>query len=126
MAAAARGKPRLYLDTSIPSAYWDDREPVRMARTREFWQQLPAYQVFVSAMTVSEAERHPDASRRTELLGLLRPFTVLPVTGEAEALADEYVGRGVFPLTARADAVHVAVATVHGVGNVVSWNFQLW
>lgn len=124
MAAAPRGKPRLYLDTSIPSAYWDDREPVRMARTREFWQQLPAYQVFVSAMTVAEVERHPDAVRRAELLDLLRAFTVLPVTAEAEALADEYLGREVFPRAARADALHVAAATVHGMGILVSWNFR--
>jgi len=85
MATRPRGKPRLYLDTSIPSAYWDDREPDRRAKTREFWEQLPSYEVFISAMTVSEAGRHPDASRRMELLGLLQPFTVLAVTGEAEA-----------------------------------------
>jgi len=124
MATPPGRKPRLYLDTSVPSAYWDDREPSRMTRTREFWRQLPSYAVFVSAMTVAELERHPDGVRRTELLGLLQPFTVLPVTAEAEALADEYVGREVFPRTARADAVHVAVATIHGIGVLVSWNFQ--
>ncbi len=95
-----------------------------MTRTREFWQQLPAYDVYVSAMTIDEVSRHPDKVRRTDLLDLLRPFTVLPVTAEAEALADEYVGREVFPRRARADAVHVAVATVHGIGILVSWNFQ--
>jgi len=117
-------KPRLYLDTSIPSAYWDDRDAERMKRTREFWQQLPAYEVHVSAMTIDEVGRHPDAARRRELLDLLRPFTVLPVTAEAEALADEYVGREIFPRGARADAVHVAVATIHGVAILVSWNFR--
>jgi hypothetical protein len=55
---------------------------------------------------------------------LLRPFTVLPVTAEAEVLADEYIGREVFPRAARADALHVAVATIHGVGIIVSWNFR--
>ncbi|MGH7406798.1 MAG: PIN domain-containing protein, partial [Candidatus Methylomirabilales bacterium] len=85
MATPPRRKPRLYLDTSIPSAYWDDREPARMARTREFWQQVPAYDVYVSAMTIDEVSRHPDKVRRTDLLDLLRPFTVLPVTAEAEA-----------------------------------------
>ena len=36
----------------------------------------------------------------------------------------EYLGRDIFPRPARADAVHVAVATVHGVGILVSWNFR--
>ena len=124
MGDAPRGKPRIYLETSVPSAYWDDRDPVRMGRTREFWQQLPSYEVFVSVMTIDEVERHPEEGRRRDLLDLLRPFTVLPLTPEAEALADEYIGRQVFPRGARADAVHVAMATVHGIGIVVSWNFR--
>jgi predicted nucleic acid-binding protein len=124
MVPTLKGRARVYLDTSIPSAYWDDRDPSRRAKTREFWQQLPSWEVFVSAMTVAEVGRHPDATRRAEILDLLRPLTVLPVTPEAEALADEYLGREVFPRPARADAVHVAVATVHGVGILVSWNFR--
>ena len=40
MVERARGKPRLYLETSIPSAYWDDRDPARMAKTKEFWQPI--------------------------------------------------------------------------------------
>ncbi len=124
MVTALKGRPRVYLDTSIPSAYWDDRDPVRKAKTREFWQQLPSYEVLVSAMTIAEVERHPDEAHRAEILNLLRPFTVLPVTAEAEMLADEYIGREVFPRAARADALHVAVATVQGVGIIVSWNFR--
>ena len=57
-------------------------------------------------------------------MDLIRSFAVLAVTAEAEALADEYVGREVFPRAARADAIHVAVATVHGIGILVSWNFR--
>ena len=89
MVATLKGRARVYLDTSIPSAYWDDHDPSRKARTREFWPQLPSWEVFVSAMTIAEVERHPDATRRAEILDLVRPFTVLPVTPEAEALADE-------------------------------------
>lgn len=124
MAERVRGRPRLYLETSIPSAYWDDRDPARMAKTREFWHQVPLYEVFVSRMTLSEIQAHPDETRRNQLLDLVQPFTVLGVTAEAEALADEYLGRAVFPLAARADAVHVAVATVHAVGIILSWNFR--
>lgn len=28
---------QLYLDTSVPSAYFDDRTPTRQALTRKFW-----------------------------------------------------------------------------------------
>jgi hypothetical protein len=50
--------------------------------------------------------------------------TLLPLTDRAEELARAYVQAGV--LTARYidDARHVAIATTHGIGLIVSWNFK--
>jgi hypothetical protein len=31
-------KPLLYLDTSVPSAYYDDSHPERQAATVRFWE----------------------------------------------------------------------------------------
>jgi len=36
--------PRVYLDTSVPSAYWDDRAPERQELTKRFWsERLPDF-----------------------------------------------------------------------------------
>ena len=33
-------KLKLYLDTSVPNAYFDDKNPPRQITTKEFWQKL--------------------------------------------------------------------------------------
>ena len=57
-------KLRVYLDTSVISAYFDDRAPDRMAETRAFWSKLPQFEVSTSALVREEIERTPDARRR--------------------------------------------------------------
>ena len=49
---------------------------------------------------------------------------LLPLTAETEELAAAYLSHKVVPSRFANDARHVAVACVHGVGLVVSWNFQ--
>jgi predicted nucleic acid-binding protein len=45
----------LYLDTSVPSAYFDHRTKERRGATIAFWENtLPQYRVFVSEITIEE------------------------------------------------------------------------
>ncbi len=47
----------LYLDTSVPSAYYDKRAKERQDATIKFWKEvLPNYKVYVSEITVGELE----------------------------------------------------------------------
>ena len=49
---------------------------------------------------------------------------VLPDSDEADALAQAYLDRGIVGPGSRADALHVALATVGGADAIVSWNFK--
>ncbi len=50
-------KETLYLDTSVPSAYHDDRAKERKEATIKFWKEvLPLYQVYISEITIEELE----------------------------------------------------------------------
>lgn len=81
---------RLYLDTTVPSAYIDARAPDRQRLTLEFWQdRLPSYEPVISALVIAEIRDTSDADRRRRLEALLEPFPSLPVTLEAEGLADQ-------------------------------------
>lgn len=118
-------KERVYLDTTVPSAYFDDRAPDRQRRTKEFWStRLPGFVSSVSEVVVTEIAQTPDERRRTDMLGLVADFAVLGVSAEGHALADEYVARGIFPEKYWADALHVAIASAEGIPNLVSWNFE--
>ena len=51
-------------------------------------------------------------------------FETLQESDETQALAEYYVTSKVFAPGFRADARHVAIATVHEVDALVSWNYR--
>lgn len=117
-------KLRVYLDTSVVSAYVDDRLPERRRATTEFWSRLGIYDVSISELTLIEVQATGELGAREEMLRLIRPCVVLPVDEEARYLAGEYVRRGVFTRGTMEDATHVAVAVVSRQDILVSWNFR--
>ena len=115
---------RLYLDTSVISAYMDDRMPERRWATLEFWGRLREFDVSISELTVTEVRATGAVGPRRQMEELIAPFEVLPVGEEDRALAREYVRRGVFSPATMDDALHVAVAVVSRRDLLVSWNFR--
>ena len=116
---------RLYLDTTVPSAYIDARAPDRQRLTLEFWQdRLQSYEPVISPLVVAEIRNTPDAEKRRRLEALVEPFLSLPVTLDAEDLADQYVARGSLRDKFRDDALHVAIAVTQQIGLFASWNFK--
>lgn len=121
MTTAAYNK-RVYLDTSVISALFDERAAERQRMTENFWKSLKHQTVFISTLVRNEIESAPNPLR-IKLTEKLEGFSVLPVTPEAEELAQEYVEQGVFPDRYSSDALHVAIAVFHRVEYLVSWNF---
>jgi predicted nucleic acid-binding protein len=115
---------RLYLDTSVISAYVDDRMPERRLATVEFWRRLPEFDASVSELTVTEIGATRDVGARRQMEELIAPCEVLPVDEEGQALAREYVRRGIFSPATVDDALHVAVALISRRDLLVSWNFR--
>lgn len=114
----------VYLDTSVASAYFDERDQARMLTTREFWKRLEGYEVLISDLVIGEIRQIADENRRRTIEDLLRKFVLVVIDEETRALADRYLQVGVFGSTSAADALHVAAATVAGADLIVSWNFQ--
>lgn len=117
-------KLRLYLDTSVFSAYVDERAPERRRETMEFWERLPEFEAATSEVTRREVGRVPDAAQRERLLRLVEEVAVHAVTDEMRALAKRYMEAGIFPTGNRNDALHVAAAALTRQDVVVSWNFR--
>ena len=112
------------MDSTVPSAYYDSRTPERQGQTLEFWKfLLLEFDAVISSVVLSEIRGTPDADRRRQLEALVEGFGVLAFDEEADALAQEYVRRGVFPEKYIDDANHVAIAVTNGIGYFCSWNF---
>ena len=115
-------KTKVYLDTSVISALFDERTPERLAMTSILWSKLNDYDVFISELVVKEVERANEQNKGKMALAV-KDFTVLKVSKEAEELAHTYVKQGIFPEKYFDDALHVALASVNQIGILLSWNF---
>jgi hypothetical protein len=61
-------KPKLYLDTSVPSAYLDSRWPDRQVLTQEFWRQrLSAFEPVVSVVVLEEIRNTPNLALKANM-----------------------------------------------------------
>jgi len=57
-------------------------------------------------------------------LEILAPIPLLDLKPEAIGLSKQLTRPGPLPLKARDDAVHIALASVHGIDYLLTWNFK--
>jgi hypothetical protein len=120
-------KPGVYLETSVISYLVGrlSRDVVVLGNqelTREWWATRRAdYELFVSETVISEAAiGDPDLARqRVEICDGLQ---LLAISDEAERLAPLLLKAAGIAPNAATDALHIAVATVHGMDYLLSWN----
>jgi hypothetical protein len=84
-------KLKIYLDTSVFSAYFDDRAQDRRAQTVEFWERIAAFDACTSELARGELQNTPTADRRKRLLRLLDGLTLHSITEEMRQLSERYV-----------------------------------
>ena len=115
-------KANIYLDTTVISALFDVRAPERQILTKRFWSRIDDYNVFVSELVIDEIN---GASQplRDSMMENVADFTLLPITEEAQRLAELYIKNGIFPEKYSDDALHTALASTHQISVLLSWNF---
>ena len=89
-------KLKIYLDTSVFSACFDERSPDRKAQTEEFWERITTFEACTSELAREELEKTPNADRRKRLLRLLDDMTLHRITVDMRQLSEQYVKTGVF------------------------------
>lgn len=116
-------KTSVYLETSVVGAYLDNTDTFRRDLTiRWFEHELAEYSAFTSILVQRELERIAEP-HRTGYLNLIRPLPRLALTEETAILAEGYISRGIFHRKYTADALHVALASIHKIDYLVTWNF---
>ncbi len=116
-------KDRIYIDTSIVGGFFDSEFEVE---TRLLFRRLENGQVIfvVSDLLDIELERAPE--RVKNLLFNYPPayFERVVMTEEAKILGEKYIEEQVVGRTSIEDCYHIAMATVHNVDVLASWNFK--
>jgi predicted nucleic acid-binding protein len=117
-------KLRVYLDTSVFSAYCDGREAGRQAETKEFWARAGDFEVSTSELAVEELDATPSPQARRTFKALRQDFKIISLTAEMRSLAHSYVEAGIFTPAMLSDALHVAAAVLSRQDVLLSWNFR--
>ncbi|MCK8604437.1 type II toxin-antitoxin system VapC family toxin [Desulfoferrobacter suflitae] len=119
----------VYIETSIVSYLTarpsrDVRAAAWQQITSQWWEDVrPEYDLYISELVIVEASAgNPEAADRR--LEALEGIAELSIDEEVKELADELILKGGFPPGAEADALHVAVAAVHRIDYLLTWNFR--
>src|SRR5438552_3220022 len=112
-------KPGLYLETSIVSYLTarpakDLNTAAHQQITAEWWDaKRRNFDIYISRVVMKEAAAG-DAEVAGRRLKILKPLPMLPITREVASLARDFGKTGCVPPKAADDAMHIALATVHG------------
>jgi len=117
-------KLRIYLDTSVISALFDERSPEMMRWTKEFWRSINEYEVHISDLTIAEVQETPDVKLKEQMVKIIANLNRLKISEEVEQLGNEYVRYGAVPIKYRKDALHIAIAVLNHIDILVSWNYR--
>ncbi len=120
-------KASLYLETSVVSYLTarpakDLNTAAHQQITPEWWDtKRKNFNVYISKIVVKEAAAGDPvvAARRMKIL---KPLRMLPLDLEVFSLARAFGKAGCIPAKAADDAIHVALAAVHGVHFLLTWN----
>ncbi len=120
-------KPKVYVETTIVSyltarASRDLVVAAHQRLTREWWKRRRnRFDLYCSQLVVREAAAgdREAAARRIEIVDQL---PLLEINDAARGVARDLLAQGAIPTKATEDALHIALAAVHGVEYLLTWN----
>jgi predicted nucleic acid-binding protein len=120
-------KESIYLETTVVSYYTSkpSRDIIVLAHqeiTRQWWPMaMKRYDVFISEIVVEEAS-YGDTEASKRRLRELKDFPHLELNNKIEEIAQVYMDKLDIPEKSFRDATHIAVASVHNIDYLVTWN----
>ena len=118
---------RIYIESTIPSYVVarparDLLQAARQQLTRDWWDtQRDKHDLFTSQVALDEIAggEAAMAQRRLELMANTK---LLDLTDDANAVTKDILRSGLLPAIANRDAAHIALATVHEMDILLTWN----
>jgi hypothetical protein len=119
-------RSRVYIETSIPSFYFEGRaSPDMVARrdwTRQWWDQVAdRCELVTGAAVVAELSRG-NFPGRDQCLELMATIQVMPMEPAILDIVEAYIANQVMPNDPVGDALHLALASYHKCDFLLTWN----
>ena len=116
-------KTRIYIDTSVVGGFFDEEFQEDTKRFYKWFEENDVVFVISDLLDI-ELINAPEKVRNS--LGKYdnSKFERIKLSQESIVLANEYIKHKVVGISSLEDCRHIAMATVHKVDYVVSWNFK--
>ena len=119
-------KQRVYVESSVLSYLTarpprDMRRRVRQDITVEWWEKRDKWSLFLSSIVLEEIAGGDSFAAEKRLVAA-QGLPVLPDHPQTKALVDMLIAGAAIPAKARADAAHLALAALHGMDYLATWN----
>ena len=122
-------KPRVYIEPTVVSHLV--AQPSNNAilaswqrASRQLWEDYgDRFEFVISDVVIAEIQRG-DATAAQQRLTTVSALTILESSPEMDMFVQRLLDSGAVPRNSRPDAQHIAIATVHGVEYLVSWNHK--
>jgi len=118
----------VYIETTIVGHLAGRTHPdpivaARQATTREWWATKSAhYEIFISQLVLDECSAG-DPSAAEERLREVERVRLLARVPDADELTKALIAAKAIPASEPRDAFHIAIAAVHGIEYLLTWNF---
>jgi predicted nucleic acid-binding protein len=119
-------KKTVYIETTIPSFYYEDRQLAKMhswrESTRKWWDVYRQfYQPVSSSFVIMELQRrkHPYQAEKIALLDSIELLDHLPIIDE---IVQKYIENKLVSEEYGGDAYHLAYASYYGIEFLLTWN----
>ena len=117
---------RIYIDTSIPSAYYtmrtDEGSLARQRVTRQWWNEYANLFILTSSPAVIEELSDGTSEKTRGRIALVENLEILPITVEIYQITQIYIDRLIMPQDPSGDALHLAIASFHRMDALLTWN----
>ena len=118
---------RIYIESTIPSYVVarparDLLQAARQQLTKDWWDLKRAKDELFTSQIVLDEITDGEVAMAQQRLDVMAQIKLLDLTDEANALTKDILASGLLPSDADRDAAHIALATVHEMDILLSWN----
>lgn len=119
-------KPKVYIETSIPSFYFETRSATAAIARRDWtilwWEnRRNLYDIVSSEAVQAELEMTPQP-KQEQCLKFLATIPLLAISPPIIEIVQTYILNKVMPMNAGGDALHLALASYYRCDYLLTWN----
>ena len=117
-------KRSIYLDSTIPSYLFDERESIKtyIEVTRKWWEEERGnFELYISEESIIELSSG-DYPNKQKLMGCVSEIQVLLPDARIFEIAQVYLDNYLMPRSLTGDAIHLAYASYYKIDFLLTWN----